>query len=537
MSEPLQAAAGAILALLAWLIPRRVAKARLRCLPAVLLDLFPVLLAAGLLLVATGRPIFAGLVALSLGAGLALADHTKREAVREPVVFSDMSELPHVFTHPQLYLPFAGPGLVIGGTLAAIGLGIGLLVLEPALWRPGAPSVLLATAGVWAAGAVLAREPALGRAAKLLRRLEPTGEPFGDAARLGPFAILLVYGIIARAEREARRRRHAPPDAAAGPATTAASVRSIGAAAIGRAGAAADAPLVLVQCESFFDARRASPRIPEDLLPGFDACVDDGATSGRLDVAGWGANTMRAEFAVLTGITDQDLGYDRFNPYHAFARAPIASLAWRLRAEGYRTLCLHPFDRGFFHRDLAMPALGFDAFLGRESLGGPRRPPYFADPELARRVLAILDEAGPRTFIFVITMGNHGPWLESGAPIDPALRRRFDPHGIPQGGQLLRYLDGLTRSDEMLEILSEGLGPRRRDGVFGFYGDHLPSLPHAFAHFGFDEWASDYVVLDGAVTHPRRLDLPAHLLPQLLLDRLRRRDAIETRRAEALGAA
>ena len=172
----------------------------------------------------------------------------------------------------------------------------------------------------------------------------------------------------------------------------------------------------------------------------------------------WGANTMRAEFAVLTGITDQDLGYDRFNPYHAFARAPIASLAWRLRAEGYRTLCLHPFDRGFFRRDLAMPALGFEAFLGRETLGGSRRPPYFADPELARRVLTILDAAGPRTFIFVITMGNHGPWLESGAPIDPALRRRFDPHGIPQGGHLLRYLDGLARSDEMLEILSEGLG-------------------------------------------------------------------------------
>ncbi len=59
----------------------------------------------------------------------------------------------------------------------------------------------------------------------------------------------------------------------------------------------------------------------------------------------------------------------------------------------------------------------------------------------------------------------------------------------------------------------------------------------AFQHFGFDEWASDYVVLDGAVPHPRRLDLPAHLLPQLLLDRLRRREAIEPRLAEALGAA
>ena len=65
---------------------------------------------------------------MSLGAGFALADWTKRETLREPVVFSEMSELPHVFTHPQLYLPFAGPGLVIGGALATIAFGAGALV-------------------------------------------------------------------------------------------------------------------------------------------------------------------------------------------------------------------------------------------------------------------------------------------------------------------------------------------------------------------------------------------------------------------------
>ena len=59
-----------------------------------------------------------------------------------------------------------------------------------------------------------------------------------------------------------------------------------------------------------------------------------------------------------------------------------------------------------------MPALGFDAFLGRETLGGSRRPPYRSDPDLARQVLAILDAEGPRTFIFRDTMGNHGPWPE-----------------------------------------------------------------------------------------------------------------------------
>jgi Sulfatase len=521
MSELLHVAAGAVPALAAWLIPRRVASARADGLPAVLLDLFPALLAAGLLLIFTGRPIFSGLVLLSLGAGFALADATKREAVREPIVFSDMSELPHVFTHPQLYLPFAGPGLVIGGALATIVLGIALLFLEPPLWRPDALLIVLVAAVVWVAGWAVSREPALGVAAAMLRRLEPTGEPFEDAARLGPFAILLVYGVIARAERAAGRARHAP----------------LPAPAPGRLRAAPGVPVVLVQCESFFDARRLSPMVPHDLLPGFDSCLEQGATFGRLEVAGWGANTMRAEFAVLTGIPERDLGYDRFNPYHAFAHRRIASLVWRLRSEGYRTLCLHPFDRGFFHRDVTLPALGFETFLGRESLGGSRRPPYRSDPDLARQVLDALDSAGPRTFIFVITMGNHGPWLESGPPIDPALRQRFDPAGLPQGGPLLRYLDGLVRSDEMLRILMEALGPRGRNAVFGFYGDHLPSLPHAFGHLGFDEWASDYVLIDRPAQHARRLDLPAHRLPQLILDRLHQRGALEGRRPAALGAA
>ena len=247
-------------------------------------------------------------------------------------------------------------------------------------------STLLAIAGVWAAGAVAGpragagprgEAPAAPRSDRRAVRRRGEARAVRDPARLRDYRAGRTRGA-ASPPRAARRGGRA--------ATTAASARSIGAAAIGRAGAAADVPLVLVQCELFFDARRASPSIPQtccrDSMPVWTrAPPSDGSMS-----PGWGANTMRAEFAVLTGITDQDLGYDRFNPYHAFARAPIASLAWRLRAEGYRTLCLHPFDRGFFHRDLAMPALGFDEFLGRESLGGSRRPPYFADPELARRV-------------------------------------------------------------------------------------------------------------------------------------------------------
>ena len=250
MSEALQVVVGCVLALGAWLLPRRVAKARTDSIPALLLDVLPVLLAGSFVLTATGRPIFTGILLISLGAGFALADRTKREVLREPVVFSEMSELRHVFTHPQLYLPFAGPALVMGGAAATVALCIALLSFEPALWEPD-PLLLLVYGGLIVAGIwLISREPTLGAVAAALHELGATGEPFKDAATLGPFAMVLTYGVIARAERAARRARHAPQPAPV----------------IGRARRQPAVPLILVQCESFFDARRLSPMIPQELL-------------------------------------------------------------------------------------------------------------------------------------------------------------------------------------------------------------------------------------------------------------------------------
>src|SRR5260370_1403776 len=117
---------------------------------------------------------------------------------------------------------------------------------------------------------------------------------------------------------------------------------------------------------------------------------------GRFGVPGWGANTMRTEFAVLTGIPESELGYDRFNPYYGLARVPLESQVWRLRRAGYRTICLHPFDPRFFRRDLVMPALGFEQFLARQELGSPRPPPFFPDPELSGQAPPIPQPGGPR---------------------------------------------------------------------------------------------------------------------------------------------
>jgi len=509
---------GVALAIAGWTMPRRVAWAR-RWSAATLLDAAPPAFVFATLLLATGRPIFAGAVVLALGGGFAFADRTLRDVLREPVVFTALSELPQVFTHPHLYLPFAGTWLVIGGAAGAVMAGLTLVLAEPAAVaaHPLVALVLASAliAGLWRLG----YEPWLGTAARGLWHLCPSGEPFADAARLGPVAMLIVHGIIARAERPARRARLAAPVV----------VRE----------RAPGGPVILVQCESFFDARRAFPRLPRDLLAGYDA-VCAGGDHGRLTVPAWGANTTRAEFAVLTGCKDAALGYDRFNPYHALARGQIGSEVWRLRGAGYRTVCLHPFDRRFFRRDLAMAALGFEAFLGRETLGGRRTPPYMSDPQLAEHILRTLDETGPGAFIFAITMGNHGPWLKDFSP----------PPGLSQGSaswlmedekedvdvratslrdegprvkcgqgdeELVRYLEGLRRSDEMIQMLIDGLARRGDGALFGFYGDHLPSLPRSFARLGFDDWRSDYAIwsADGL---SRRRDLAASNLGRTLVD-------------------
>jgi len=92
-----------------------------------------------------------------------------------------------------------------------------------------------------------------------------------------------------------------------------------------------------VQSESFFDPRLLHRGIADGVLGNYDALRAAGA-SGRLAVPGWGAYTMRTEFAFLSGIGANRLGVHRFNPYRRFARQPISTLAWYLRTIGYRTV-------------------------------------------------------------------------------------------------------------------------------------------------------------------------------------------------------
>nr|WP_255568607.1 LTA synthase family protein [Neoroseomonas alba] len=288
----------------------------------------------------------------------------------------------------------------------------------------------------------------------LLRGAEPAREPARDAARFGPIATFALHARIAAVERGARRAAHPPAPAVARPD-------------------AATPHLVLLQLESFCDPRRLG--IPA-ALPRWDALGREAVARGPLAVPGFGANTMRTEFVVLTGLADDVLGLDRLNPYFRFARAPVGSLAWTLRGAGYATTCLHPFDARFFGRDRVLPALGFERFDAAEAFSGAEQAHgLVTDAAVAERLMAALDAVSGPAFLYAITVAGHGPW--SGP--DPAVS----------------WAARMEATDAMLGTFVEAARRSTRPVVLVAFGDHRPALPAARG--GTD---TDYVVWrsDGA---------------------------------------
>ncbi|HYD07568.1 MAG TPA: LTA synthase family protein, partial [Reyranella sp.] len=263
--------------------------------------------------------------------------------------------------------------------------------------------------------------------------------------------------------------------------------------------------------------RRVPIKLPTTLLPNWDSVGREAVFRGRLDVPAWGANTMRTEFEFLSGLPNAALGVHRFNPFMDLCKRPVWTLAHQLRAMGYRTTCVHPFDASFFGRDKVYPNLGFDRFVDiAEFSSDDKFGPYVGDLAVAEKAIRLLDADDGPQFIFAITMENHGRWENNRlegfvgpAEIDLA---PFDSR------ELALYLRHLKNSDAMIGSLVRQMQERTGDFVLCAFGDHLPSLPSIFDRVGFEDGRTDYFVWRKGGRIPRQLDLGAEILGRLVLD-------------------
>lgn len=227
--------------------------------------------------------------------------------------------------------------------------------------------------------------------------------------------------------------------------------------------------VLLVQAESAVNLAElvqslGESRELEDAFSPYLALTSDMASKatlrGRLGIDYTGAYTMRSEFAVLTGLDRYALGIYAYDPYQAVRSYKVRSLAYAYRAQGYRTLCIHPNAATFFNREKVMQNLGFDSFISLEKLPALKRHgPHVADLALLDYARELIESAGEKLFLFVITMEAHGPWLKG---------RFKDAPALSPLGAYARHVVSLYAG--LKSVASAGITTLS-------YGDHLPPLP------------------------------------------------------------
>jgi hypothetical protein len=442
------------------------------------------------------RPWFAAANVMALLLFLTLVNNAKFHSLREPFICQDFEYFSDALKHPRLYLPFLGLWRAVvaaGGILGALAAGI---LLETPLH---AGTVIVVASLLLLLGAVSIW---LGNHYADDLNCQPTQ----DTTRLGQLACLWLYGRAERKERPTVLPVN-PLFRTSVPANN------------------RDLPdLVVVQSESFFDPRRAFSGIRPEILEQFDHMKSSAITHGKLRVPAWGANTVRSEYAFLSGLEPEKLGIHRFNPYRWIASQGIPTLASFLQQRGYRTVCIHPYPADFYGRNQVYPQIGFDEFIDIATFQTSERSgPYVGDCAVAARVHEILKAQGNSSdrrplFIFVITMENHGPLhLEK---ISAAEATHLYSTPPPQGcDELSIYLRHLRNADRMAGMLRRALESSERTGILCFFGDHLPIMEKVYGLLGTPDGDSEYLLWSnrGSNRPPRQSDLDVWDLAGILV--------------------
>jgi phosphoglycerol transferase MdoB-like AlkP superfamily enzyme len=422
----------------------------------------------------TQRPYFSASLSLLGFIIVLVVSNTKFKTLREPLVFSDFFLYLQAVKHPRLYLPFLGVMPLVGLVLLVLLIVFSGFYIEPAKYSP----LSLDAAGV--AVLLLCSFMLLRRIAN---RIPISADAIEDCRRLGVLATLCCYGTQALDQRASLAdsiKKNSSYSSRKKPSDQSSPERL--------------ADIVVVQSESFFDARIVTNTIKTTVLSEYDKCLLESNCHGRLKVPAWGANTMRTEFAFLTGLESNMLGLAQYYPYQQLIGMNIPSIVSELKSQGYWCVCIHPNASSFFMRDKFFQQLGFDEFIDADGFTDAKREgPYVSDLAVSEKIKKTLGQIEQPCFIFAITMENHGP-LHMESVSAEEWRSYYDQEPSAELTDLTVYLRHLKNADSMIQQQVELYRERSRETVFAFYGDHVPAISDVFEELSYDDPRSNYFI-------------------------------------------
>ncbi|GHF18366.1 capsular polysaccharide biosynthesis protein [Kordiimonas sediminis] len=459
----------------------------------------------------TSLPLLSLALYLLIFTGFAAISNTKERVLKMPFVLHDFENLRHLRIYPEFYIAYVGSPILIFLSLLFAGLVIAAYMLETpyAAMQSSIPPVALWGLGIGA----LWVSVKVGRNA-LLRWMQNktpemfdlTLDPCRDVARHGMYGALFLYGLCWFIPH---KKLPAPKEQDEDVLPASSQYENNGQKL---------ADLIAIQGESFFDLNRyfSTDHVGSgESWETLNRLAAAGVHIEAVDVPAWGAYTMQTEFSFLTGCPIKTLGVDFLNPYIRTASTPVQSIAHKLKAMGYKTVCIHPAKKEFYRRDTVIPNLGFDEFIDLQEISDPQYfGPYVSDACLTDTIEQVISglrqNSDQPIFIFAISIESHGPWLAGrlAEHIDEAAAMQATPSDDQEFSLYQVHMDNLMGMFDRLSIQSSHTD---RPRLVAMYGDHMPALGPAFDRAGFSDIATNYLVWhsDKPVDGVSRMDITA----------------------------
>ena len=204
-----------------------------------------------------------------------------------------------------------------------------------------------------------------------------------------------------------------------------------------------DSPnIIVIMNEAFSDLSVLHEfETSEDDMPFIHSLQQGGenAVTGNLFVSVVGGNTANTEFEFLTGDSMAFLPSGSVS-YQQYISEELPSLASSLKAEGYRTVAMHPYHASGWKRNEVYPLLGFDEAYFK---------PDFKNPEIIRKYVSEIFDNFPPTV---------------------SLTDMDKPHPATEN-----YLTLIKESDAAFRELTEYFSKEEEPTILLMFGDHQPN--------------------------------------------------------------
>ncbi len=233
--------------------------------------------------------------------------------------------------------------------------------------------------------------------------------------------------------------------------------------------------IIVVMNEAFSDLRILGDyetNIP--VMPNIDAMTDN-VQKGWMYASVKGGNTANTEYEFLTGDSLYFLPVGSV-AYQQYIRRPMESIPGNLRASGYRTIAMHPYNTTGWNRNVVYDHFGFDEMYFLKNFHAPELiRNYVSDAETYRKIIDLYEnkEADERLFVFDVTMQNHGSYTKLFDNLQSQVQV------IGGSGKYLYateyYLTLLHISDQAFKEMTDYFSRQDEPTVILMFGDHQPA--------------------------------------------------------------